>query len=107
MLTKVYRPERQANAAHNARELLIMKEHAQVATMDGQSAVVMVDKAMMPEPVHKVTAPGSGRADHLGDGNLSDAGDDSFSLASLAKMRKQQKNLRVQGANDLVGPPDG
>jgi len=60
--------------------------------MDGQSAVIIVDKAMLPEPVHEVTDAGPGRANHLCKSILIDSGDYSFSLAFLAKMRKQQEN---------------
>ena len=60
--------------------------------MDGQSAVIIVDKAVLPEPVHEVTDPGPGRTDHLCEGILIDSGDHRFSLAFLAKMRKQQEN---------------
>ena len=60
--------------------------------MDGQSAVIIVDKAMLPEPVHEMTDPGPGRADHLCQGVLIDSGDYDLSPAFLAKMRKQQEN---------------
>ena len=43
--------------------------------MDGQSAVVVVDKAMLPEPVHEMTDPRPGRADHLCQGVLIHSGD--------------------------------
>ena len=60
--------------------------------MDGQSAVIIVDKAMLPEPVHEMADPRPGRADHLRQGVLIHSGDYSFSLAFLAKMREQQEN---------------
>lgn len=60
--------------------------------MDSQSAVIIVYKAMLPEPVHEVTDPRPGRADHLCEGILIDFRDHGFSLAFLAKMRKQQEN---------------
>jgi len=60
--------------------------------MDGQSAVIIVDEAMLPEPVHEMTDPGPGRADHLCQSVLIDSGDDGFSSAILAKMRKHQEN---------------
>lgn len=60
--------------------------------MDGQSVVIIVDKAMLSEPVHEMTDPRSGCADHLCQGILIHVGDYGFSLAFLAKMRKQQEN---------------
>ena len=81
-----------ADEAHSAREILVVKDHAQEATMDGQSAVIIVDKAMLPEPVHELADPGPGRANHLCQGILIDSGDHSLSPAFLAKMRKQQEN---------------
>ena len=48
--------------------------------MDGQSAVIIVDKAMLPEPVHEMTDPGPGRADHLCQGILIDSGEYRFQL---------------------------
>ncbi len=60
--------------------------------MDGQPGVIIVDKAMFPEPVHEMTDPRPGRADHLCQGILIHSGDYDFSLAFLAKMRKQQEN---------------
>ena len=69
-----------------------MKDHAQQAAMDGQSAVTIVDKAVLSEPVHEITDPRSGRADHLCQGILIYIGDHGLSLAILAKMRKQKEN---------------
>ena len=60
--------------------------------MDGQSSVIIVDKAMLPEPVHEMTDPGPGCADHLCQGVLIHSGDYGFSPTFLAKMRKQQEN---------------
>ena len=60
--------------------------------MDGQSAVIIVDKAMLPESVHEMADPRPGRADHLCQSVLIDSGDYGFSLAFLAKLRKQQEN---------------
>jgi hypothetical protein len=36
---------------------LVVKNHAQEAAMDGQFSIVIVDKAMLPEPVHEMTYP--------------------------------------------------
>jgi len=60
--------------------------------MDGQPAVVIINKAMIPEPVHEVTDPRTGCADHLRQRILIYIGDYDFGLAVLAKMRKQQEN---------------
>ena len=43
--------------------------------MDGKSAVVVVNKSMLPEPVHEMTDPRPGRADHLCQGILIHIGD--------------------------------
>jgi hypothetical protein len=37
------------NETYSTRELLVVKDHAQEATMDGQSAVIIVDKVIIPE----------------------------------------------------------
>ena len=72
---------------------LVVKDHAEEATVDRQPVVIaVIDKAMFPEPVHEMTDPGPGRADHLCQAILTDSGDYGFSLAILAKMRKQQEN---------------
>ena len=55
--------------------------------------VIIVDKAVLSEPVHEMTDPRPGRADHLCQGILTHVGDYDFSLAFLAKMRKKQENL--------------
>jgi hypothetical protein len=60
-----------------------VKDQAQETTKDGQSSVIIVDKAMRPEPVHEVTDPGPRRTDHLCEGILIDSGDHRFSLAGL------------------------
>ena len=60
--------------------------------MDGQSAVIIVDKAMLPEPVHEMTDPRPGRADHLCQCILTYCWNYAFSLAFLAEMRKQQED---------------
>ena len=60
--------------------------------MDGQSAVVIVDKAMFPESVHEMTDPRPGCTDHLCQRILLHSGDYYFGLAFLAKMRQQQEN---------------
>ena len=60
--------------------------------MDGQSAVIIVDKAMLPESVHEMTDPRPGCTDHLCQRILAYSGNNGFGLAFLAEMRKQQKN---------------
>ena len=60
--------------------------------MDGQTAVIIVDKAVLSEPVHEMTDPRPGRADHLCQSILIHIGDYYFSLAFLAKMREQKEN---------------
>ena len=55
---------------------------------------VVVDEAELPELVHEVVDPRSGRADHLRQVLLIDAGDDRFGLAVLAKVRQQQEHPR-------------
>jgi len=60
--------------------------------MDGQSAVVIVDKAMLPEPIHEMTDPRPCCTDHLCERILIHSGDYGLGLAFLSKMRKQQEN---------------
>ena len=60
--------------------------------MDGQPAIIIVDEAMLSEPVHEMADPRPGRADHLCQSILIHVGDYHISLAILAKMRKQQEN---------------
>ena len=60
--------------------------------MDRQSAVIIVNKALLSEPVHEMTDPRPGRADHLCQSILIYVGDYDFRLAFLTKMRKQQEN---------------
>ena len=39
-------------------EWLVVKDHAEEATVDRQPVVIaVVDKAMLPEPVHEMTDP--------------------------------------------------
>ena len=80
------------NEAHRVCEILVVQDHAEQTAMDGQSTVIIVDKPVLPEPVHEVADPRPGRANHLCEGILIDSGDHGFSLAFLAKMRKQQEN---------------
>ncbi len=43
-----------------------MQDHAKEATVNRQPVVItVIDQAMLPEPVHEITYPGPGRADHL------------------------------------------
>lgn len=69
-----------------------MKDHAQEAAIDGQSVFIIVDEAILSEPVHEMTYPRPGRADHLCQGILIYVREYFFSLAFLAKMRKQQES---------------
>jgi len=61
--------------------------------VDGQvAAVFVIDKAMFPEPIHEMTDPRPGCADHLRQGFLIDSGEHSFGPAVLANMGQQQEN---------------
>jgi hypothetical protein len=60
--------------------------------MDGQSVVIVVDQAMLSEPVHKMTDPRPGRADHLCQCVLVDSGEYRFRLAFLIEIRKKQES---------------
>jgi hypothetical protein len=57
--------------------------------MDGQSGVVVLDEAMLPEPIHEMTDPRPGRADHLCQGILIHSGNYRFGPTFLAEMGKQ------------------
>ena len=58
--------------------------------MDLQPAVVaVIDKAQLPELIHEMTDPRPGGADHLCQVVLTDAGNDRFCSAFLAKMCQQ------------------
>src|SRR5579859_5274232 len=72
--------------------------------MDRQSAVVM-DKALLPELVHKVINPRPGGADHLGQVSLNHYGNASFVFAVLAPIGQYQENPSqtfLAGVEDLV-----
>ena len=60
--------------------------------MNGQPAVTIVDKTMLPKSFHKMADPRSGCADHLCQGFLLHSGDYSFGSAFLAIIRQQQEN---------------
>jgi hypothetical protein len=57
--------------------------------MDGQSLVVVLDKAMLPEPVHEMTDPRPGGANHLCQGILIHSGNYRFGATFLAEMGEQ------------------
>ena len=60
--------------------------------MDRQPTAVVVDKAERPEPIHEVTDPGSGGADHLREGLLIDVGDHGIELPVVAIMIQRQQD---------------
>ena len=60
--------------------------------MDGQSAIVIVDKAILSELVHEMTDPRPGGADHLGQVFLIDFGTCRSVSTFRAQLRKLQKN---------------
>jgi len=72
--------------------ILVMQDNAEQATMNRQSAIVVIDKAKPAELVHEMTDPRPGRADHLRQVILTDPGKHRFGPAFLAKMSKQQEN---------------
>ncbi len=59
--------------------------------MDGQSGVIVLDKAMRPEPVHEMTHPRPGRADHLCQGILIHSGITGSALLSLPKWESSKR----------------
>lgn len=77
------------------RSGLIMQNHAEQATVDRQPVVIaVIDKAQLPELIHKMTDPRPGCAYHLRQAILTDTGEHRFGSAFLAKMSKQQKDPR-------------
>ena len=60
--------------------------------MNGQTALIILNKAVLSEPVHKMTDPGPGCADHLRQRILIHSGEYAFGLAFLAEMRKKQES---------------
>jgi hypothetical protein len=60
--------------------------------MDGQSAVVIVNKPMISKPIHEMTDPRSGCAYHLCQISLTDPRKDKFGSTLLAKMGQQQED---------------
>ena len=60
--------------------------------MDRQSAVVVIDKAKLPELIHEMTDSRPGCADHLCQRILIHSWNYAFGSAFLAKMSKQQEN---------------
>ena len=57
--------------------------------MDSHSVIVVSDKAVLPEPVHEMTDPRPGGADHLCQGILIHSGNYRFGPTFLAEMGKQ------------------
>ena len=69
---------------------LVAQDHAQEAIVNRQRGVLrVIDKTLRSEPVHEITDPRPGGADHLGQVFLIDSGMDRFGSAFLAKMRQQ------------------
>ena len=72
---------------------LAVQEHAEEVAMSCQPVlIVVVDKAQLPEPVHEMTDPRPGCADHLCQVSLTDPGKHKFGSAFLAKMSEQQED---------------
>lgn len=58
MLPPVPRTGAIQNCLDQAKECeLIVKDHAQEAAIDSQSAFIIVDEAILSEPVHEMTYP--------------------------------------------------
>jgi len=74
--------------------------------MDGQRAnSVVIDKALLPELVHKVIDPRPGRADHLGQVVMYHSGNGRSVFAILTPMSQDQENASqafFAGIKDLV-----
>ena len=64
-----------------------MKDYAEQAAVNGQSFVVIVNKAVLPEIVHKMTDPRPGRANHLRQHILAYSWNNGLGLAVLTKIR--------------------
>src|ERR1700677_2171654 len=60
--------------------------------MDLHPALVIIDEAQCPEPVHKKADPRAGCAHHLCQSFLTDFGDYSLGHAILAEVGKQEQN---------------
>jgi hypothetical protein len=85
---------------------LVAQDHAQEAIVNRQRGVLrVIDKTLRSEPVHEITDPRPGGADHLGQVFLIDSGMDRFGSAFPAKMRQQQENpgqALLDGVEKLV-----
>ena len=68
-----------------------MKDDVEKGAVDSQSTVVL-NKAELPELVHKGTDPASRRSNHLRQGLLADVQNNGLRLAFFAKVRQQQQN---------------
>src|SRR5688572_9247893 len=82
-----------------------------VAENDGEEravhvqATVVMDEAHLPEPVHEVADPRSGRADHGGEGLLTDLRDDGLRLRFLPEVREEQEEPSqslLAGVEELI-----
>ena len=67
--------------------VLVVKDNAEKGTVNLQGvASVIINESQFPEPVHEKANPRASRADHLGQGFLTDFGNGDFVLAFLAEM---------------------
>ena len=69
-----------------------MQDQGEKATMDRQTAAIVVDKTELPELIHEMTDSRPSCAHHLRQAFLIDSGNYRFSSGFLAEMSKQQKN---------------
>ena len=82
----------QVGITEGSTSKLILQDRAEEATMDCQPAAVVVDKAEFPEPIHEVTDPGPGGADHFRQGLLIDVGNHRIELPVGAIMIQRQQD---------------
>ena len=81
---------------------LVARDDASKAPMDRQARFsVVVDEAELPELVHEVIDPRTGRADHLGQVLLIDSGHDRLGLAVGAEMGQQQEQAASRFSLEL------
>lgn len=81
-----------------------MQDGDEEVPIDRQSAVVM-DKALLPELIHKMIDPRPGGAHHLRQIGLDHSGNDSFVPAILGPVSQRQENpsqALLAGVQDLV-----
>ena len=72
--------------------ILVVQDHVEESAMDRQSGVIVFDKAQIPELIHEMTDPRTGRADHLRQRILIYCGNYGFGSTFLAEMSQQQQN---------------